>query len=253
MHRFVPVFIAAAFVTASGFSTEIPHRFESTNPSRVAPVWVSTSEAVAADGRLRTEAVTPSERRALELSGEKAMQRVQAHGVATTEQCALTVATVEEGAPDMGTITSWAELVRIAESRTLYEGRVAGASAGLYAGLPFTVVQVELSRKREARVVYLLFPKGQVRVNGVTLCTSDPEFAELPEVGSRIAFFAGEAVDKSGALYRVPAERIFYERSADVVVAPRFAADPAFKEFRSLSELTRALHSSSKPGRSDGR
>jgi hypothetical protein len=241
MGRFLAVTIAFLYAVAV-HAAGMPGRFESINPSRQAPVWIGAKEALAADGTLRDAAVSGSEQRALRGSLEKARERVPSHTLPqASSQCGVTVARVEEGVSDMGSAASWEALAALLSTRTVYEGRVTGTDVGLYAGVPFTVVQLEATGGGVARYLYLLLPKGELRINGMRVCTSDPNYPEVPGVGTKIAFIAGTAVDKTGVLFRVPPERIFYETEGALVVAPRFRDEPAFKRYRSLAGLLRAL------------
>ena len=151
----------------------------------------------------------------------------------------------------MGSAASWEALSALVPARTVYEGRVSGTDVGLYAGVPFTVVQIEAPDHGTTRPLYLLLPKGQLHLSGMTICTSDPNYPDVPAIGTRIAFIAGTAVDKSGTLFRVPPERIFYEAEGALVVAPRFRNELAFKRYRSVAALLRALNETrvTKPSR----
>ena len=236
--------ISVLFATLlpASLTAQIPQQFEGTNPSRHVPIWIAASAAVDQNENIRAETIAPTEYRALQATVEKARQRVQMQDSSASAQCDITIAGLEDGVADMGSATSWTSLQELTRSRRIHHGRVKGATVGFYLGVPFTVVQVQALSDTQPNIVYVLFPKGTVRVGGVSICTSDPRYPDVPPVGSEIAFIAGTTLDKGATLYRIPGERIFSVEGERIITGKRFAADPSIKQFRSLKELIGQLN-----------
>lgn len=234
--------VSAMLLVSAGhaYAAGIPAEFLGKNPSRSAPIWVSATVAIAADGNLISEKVAPAEHQHLARMLEKATQRVESKDANAQPVCDVTIAQYSAEGPDnIGISASWEDLAALtARSSGMYEGTVTATDVGLHDGIPFTVARLELV---SSRVVYVLFPLARVRMNGITLCTADPSFAGLPPIGARLMFIAGPPIDKAGKLYRVAGEHLFYEIDTVLVAPPRFAHDKAFAEVHSLESLKSRL------------
>ena len=223
-----------------------PSRFESRNPHRAAPIWIAAEEAIGSDGTLRPGAVAPAE--AMEL--ERVLQQHE-RSAASPDDCHVTFASKLDDGPGNEVVQSWAHLREHAERGVVISGVVVSSRVGLYAGLPSTLLTVEPSKSnRELPYqVFLVYPRGLVRIGGKGVCTNDPGYAGLPQSGDRILFVASEPVDSEGTLFRPSAPLLFYERAGKLVPSPA-ALRWQLVRFRSLAEFERELiHSPLRPRR----
>ena len=214
-------------------------RFQSLNPYRAAPLWISAEDALTAEGTLREGAIAPAEEHALlRAIGQYERQKTQAD----SSECGVTIGTAFDFAPGMEIPQSWDDVQKRANAGIVISGVVTESKIGLYAGAPATLLRIEPKRSNRALPydAYLVYPHGSLVIRGVRVCASDPSYAEVPAVGDRILFIANQALDESGTLFGPPAELIFYERGH------RFVPSPAAKSrrlvpYQALDELDRAL------------
>lgn len=229
-------------VSVAAAGTEIPEHFRSRNPHRKAPLWISARVALDRD-ILRAGALAEHENAALRkhVRGAAARRSVAAVQTTVTGKCEITFGALFDDAP-MPASSTLDDVRRYASAHLVVEGVVVGSDIGLYAATPFTVVQVRVTHASKAgapRTAYLLFPKGTLAVDGVTLCTSDPRYGEVPIAGDKLLFIAGTSVDADGTLFRLPAEHIFVSHDGTVAAARRLRAeiqDATLAELRELIE-----------------
>jgi hypothetical protein len=213
-------------------------RFQSLNPHRSAPLWISAEDALTADGRSRAGVIAPAE--------ENSLLRALAHDESKTNpqaaECGVTLGSTLDFAPGMEIPQSWDDVRKRARGGVVISGVVVESRIGLYAGAPATLLRIDPARSNRALPydAYLLYPQGSMVINGVRVCTSDPGFAEIPVLGDRVLFVANQALDVSGTLFGPPAELIFYERAARFVPSPA-AKSRALVPFKAFDELARAL------------
>jgi len=201
------VLLFLAVVSSAIAARDFPDQFESKNPFRKTPLWIFEREAVSSDGELRAAAVEPVEHRILYAEVEKATRRrASTSAAAANDGCAVTFGSPYDDAPNVSPPQSWSAVRARAKSGTVLRGTVRGIRAGLYGGIPFSVLQIDLAE--QTRSVYLLYPEAKVTVNGATVCTNDPSYSGMPDIGNDIIFVAAGALDTGNEVYRVPAECI---------------------------------------------
>lgn len=239
--RFLIVGVALLLTLPSlaGGARSAAPRFQSLNPYRAAPLWISAEEALTADGRLREGAIAPAEETSL-LSALQQYERQKPQIEASA--CGVTLGPKADFAPGMESPQSWADVQERARTGVVITGTVTESKIGLYAGTPATLLRIE--PKRSNRVLgydaYLVYPHGSLTINGVRVCTSSRSYAAVPAVGDRVLFVANQALDESGTLFSPPAELVFYERNQRLVPSPA-AKRRQLVPFNTLDEFTRAL------------
>ncbi len=211
-------------------ASSIPSRFESTNPYRAAPIWISATEAIDAEGKLRPRSIAPSDETVLKL----AFQRYKR----SSDECEVVLQLPVDDAPGMDATQSWEELRAKAARGIVVSGEVTEMTVGLYAGIPATLLKVEprKSNRDLPYFAYVVYPRGAVTIEGRRLCTREPGYADLPKPGDRILFIASEPIDPSGMLFRPPPELIFYQHFGRLVPSPA-AERRGLVRFHSLDEI----------------
>ncbi|MEK6373147.1 MAG: hypothetical protein AABO58_10665 [Acidobacteriota bacterium] len=213
--------------TAAQGGAEIPDKFWSTNPYRTAPLWISARAALDHE-TLRSGALAEHEAAQLRnhLRQMEGRRSSAAGATVSSGKCDVTFGALLDDAP-MPSAATLDDVRRYASTQPLVEGTVVGSDVGLYAGTPFTVVQIRVTRTSKSRggdTAYLLIPKGTLTVEGVALCTSDPRYSEVPANGDTVLFVAGLPANPDGTLFRLPAEHLFVWHGGALVVVPRLRA-----------------------------
>jgi hypothetical protein len=225
MNRMLLTGVSVIFTiaTAKGGSG-IPDKFQSTNPYRASPLWISARAALD-HGTLRPGAVDANEAATLTRDIRRSeSRRSLSSGAAVSEgTCDVGYGALFDDAP-MPTARSLDDVRRQASAGSLVEGTVVDSEVGLYQGTPFTMVQVRVtpgSKARRLDTAYLLIPKGTLSVDGIRLCTSDPRYVVLPAKGDAVLFVAGTPVDVDGTVFRIAAEHLFVWHDGSLIVSPR--------------------------------
>jgi hypothetical protein len=243
MPRFISAIVVILTVGAARGATDIPEQFWSKNPARTAPLWIAARAALDHQ-TLRPGVVADHEAAALRRHlGNAAENRGTARATATPDsKCAVTFGALFDDAP-MPSSRTLDDVRRYAAAELVVEGIVVGSEAGLYAGTPFTVVEVRVTGinkpGRLQKTAYLLIPKATLSIDGVTLCTSDPRYGDVPANGDDILFVADTPVDSEGTLFRIPAEHLFVSHDGTVLLSRRLRRsaehdDMSLKQLREL-------------------
>lgn len=204
----------------------IPERFDFKFDG--APIWISAARAIAADGSVRAEVLRPEERDELRDRRREQAARDDRQRVIQDESsslCDVNFFGSVDGA-DVYPATTLEDLVEFAATRSVVSGIVAGSAVGLHGGKPHTILQVTRDVAVEGgTVAYLLYPSGELRFDGMTVCNADPAFAAPPAVGDAVTFVAGSAIDSTGTLFVTDGSWILYERAGATVLPPALQSD----------------------------
>ena len=238
LYSFLVVFLAV-----SQAANNVPSRFASRNPFRDAPIWISAQEAISPNGSLQSNAVAPVEKRILNSEIEKPSRTRARVEHIDAGSCDVSFGSPYDDAPNMSPATSWAAVRERAQRGVVLRGNVAAIEAGLYAGLPFSVIRVNLSEPDENghSAAFLLYPYAALNVDGMRICTADVGYSALPSSGDEIVFVASDAIDTGGSLYRVPPEQIIYQHGKSIVIAPRLRFDDQLQVLDSLPAVAASL------------
>lgn len=248
--------IAVALAPAAAYGARVeavPDSFLSSNPHRQAPLWIAISKATTPFGALRDDVVAPAEAHRFRLDEQRvAEQRAKTKQTATASSdiCDITFRDPYDDAANMHPSLAWADVLSEAGRGRVFSGRVSGSRIGLYAGVPFTMLAVDVLRSTDTHFphrVYLLYPSGSAKINGVSLCMSDPRYQPVPEVEDRIVFVGNHGIDSDDSVYRVPPERMFIERSVGLALPLRVFTDAAAAPFSSFDAIEKALLSAQSP------
>jgi hypothetical protein len=157
-------------------AAEIPDRF--LFPSDGLIIWISETAAISEDGRLRPGILEPEE--LLVRRRQAAADRV-ASPSAEGDSGGCDATFFEACNLDLASPTTFGELVDAAATRSVVSGIVSRSAIGLHQGLPYTLLQIERDVPGEGgAVAYLLYPKGKLRFEGMTVCQDDPRFPAPP-------------------------------------------------------------------------
>lgn len=239
-------FMLASFLTADVNQRAVPDAIASKNPHRTAPLWIAAIAAFTSTGALRDTAVTPGERRRLQLTQSRVLQRraSRADSGSGKNACLETFGDPSDVSPDMDPSTSWADVLDHAKGGDVFSGRIVDTRLGLFSGIPFTILAVDVTRSTEwpkPNRVYLLYPSGSLTIDGVTLCTADSMYQPLPAPNDRVLFVATTPLDLGGVVYRVPPERMFFEHGESLIVPKRTFTDSATAPFRDFESVESRL------------
>jgi hypothetical protein len=212
--------------------TTIPRYFEPRFGGE--PVWIAATEAISASGTLRPDVRRPAYLKTPALAQREARPNVDAADAAAS--CDVTFGAYFDEGPDDGVVTSLAQLTELAATRLVTSGSVTASEVGLYNGIPFTILQIDVdSKDTSGNRVYLMYPRGRLRFDGVTFCNESTLSAELPAIGDHIVFVASAPVDSAGTLFNTPL--VLYEHDAALVPPPglRLEADSRRQSLRTIA------------------
>jgi hypothetical protein len=247
---FVTAFpLILTFATALKGGTDIPEKFSSKNPYRIAPVWIS-GRAALEHGSLRPGSLADHEasylREQLRQTPSPAASRSEPAGAEASGPCEVTFGALFDDVP-MPSSKTLDDVRRYASSQSLVEGIVVASEVGFYSGTPFTLTQVRVTRASKSdniQTAYLLLPKGTLSIEGQTVCTSDPRYGAVPANGDTVLFVTGPPVDVDGTLFRIPSEHLFVWHRDVLIVPARLATsglrDVSLRHLRDLLEHTQS-------------
>ena len=245
--KMVRLVAVAAFLTVSLATAaddgKIPGRFSF--KYRDAPIWISSAEAITAEGTLRPDVPRPAHLKLrlseLERGAANRTGPLSNSGKAA-DDCDVTFSERFTDGPDDFPVNTLAELAEVAATRSVISGVVSGSAVGLHDGIPYTVLQIDTNLSDSpVGPVYLMYPRGRVRFDDVTLCNDNPIFAELPAIGDPIAFVASAPIDSTGTLFFTPRSWIWYEHLAALVGPPSLRADSSARRLSSVRAVTEHL------------
>ena len=229
----VSLLVSAGVAFAQPENEAIPDRFVFRRSTDA--IWTSESAALASDGRIHPGVVSSEWRK------ERVWRRgAQARGrgaAPAPDACTVEFFGLTDD-HDGFTVATLAELQAVASTRSLYTGVVTASRVGWHAGMPFTVLRIASDAHR---VVYLLYPFGRLRLDDMIVCNADPEYADMPRAGDRIAFVASRPIDSTEALFATSGSWILYERAGKVVTSPDLRDDAALQTFATLRVITEYL------------
>jgi hypothetical protein len=228
LFRRVAVFIFAMSLTgvAAYADNTIPRYFDFKFGGD--PLWIAASEAITPAGVLRSDIQRPGH---LKHQIARWHERQAAAGAATSQatpspqSCDISFAEKFTEGPDEGAITSREVLEEMVSSRLVIDGSVSALDVGIHDGMPYTIIQIDVNSKQDPKRVYLLYPKGRLRFDGLTFCNDDPAFADTPAVGDPIMFIASYPLDSTGTLFST--SWVVYEHQASVAASRRLRLAPA--------------------------
>jgi hypothetical protein len=212
------------------------------------PLWISLSEAMTPEGALRPEIrrrnhLNSQMRQRLEQ--ESARRKTAASDAARQpgDVCDVQYGHRFTDGPDDGVITSVAVLDELLATRLVISGTVTAAALGLHEAIPYTILQIDTdSREVVANRVFLMYPRGRVRFEGIMFCNEDPSFKDLPSIGDSIVFIASHPIDSTGTLFST--RHIVYETEAGVVASStslRLEPEALPKSVRAFTERMRGV------------
>lgn len=208
------------------------------------PLWISASEAITASGTLRADIRRPAHLKRLiaqRQEREAGGPGVTSQAAAVDETCEISFAERFTEGPDEGAIPSLEVLEEMVSTRSVIDGTVSATAVGIHEGMPYTILQIDVSSKEApANRVYLMYPKGRLRFDGMTFCNDDSGFSSLPAIGDPILFIASYPLDSTGTLYFT--SWVVYEHQSAVVSSPRLQLESTALpgSVRSFAERLRA-------------
>jgi hypothetical protein len=225
----------------------IPTRFEFKFDR--APIWIAATEAVASDGSVRAGVLRSGAREELasRLALQKELRKRGAVATEATDTCDAVFAGVIDGGDTHSMAETFDDLREAATGRSVISGRVTGSAVGLHGGMPYTVIGVETDSWGMSRQVYLLYPFGHMRFEGMTVCNSDADYSAPPAIGDAITFLASQPIDHSETLYAVSGSLIFYDHEGVIVVPPGFKIDAASVKELTAPSIARMLRNTELP------
>jgi hypothetical protein len=215
----------------------IPDRFLFRGSTDV--IWVSQAAATTEDGGVGPGVISLEGRTEL-LWRRDAQARARGASPAP-DGCAVEFFGATDS-HDAFTVATLAELQAAAATRTVYAGVVTATAAGWHMGMPHTIIRIADAD----RVVYLLYPVGRVRLQDMSVCNADPEYAAVPSAGDRIVFVGSRPIDTTEALFVTSGSWIVYEHAGKLVTGPDLKDDGALRDFRSIRAVTDYLRPDSK-------
>jgi hypothetical protein len=234
------VFLVVLIATrANGDDPEslIPRRFVR---DRGQTIWVSATEALNEDGRVREGVMHELERRELRHRRDMLLERRQ-RGLSTDgdPDCEVRfIGYVSQGGGIDPDVDTFAELRDLAASRTVITGTVTASAVGVHFGMPHTVLRIDSD---SAGAIPLIYPHGRLRMDGMMVCNADPMYSEPPATGDAITVILPRPLDDTGTLYWPPGSSILYEHEGVIVAAPYLRNDLAIQQFKALDQITPAL------------
>jgi hypothetical protein len=236
------VFVACVNVRViSADDNTIPGRF--TFKFGGDPIWISASEAIAASGTLRLDVPRPEHLKRL-MTGwhEQEASRRSIDTQQDAQPCDITFTESFTEGPDEGAITSLAVLDEVAATRAVINGTVSASAVGIHDGVPYTILQIDAdSMGAIPKRVYLMYPRGRLRFDGMTFCNNSPAYSELPGIGDPIMFIASHPLDSTDTLFFT--SWIVYESGTAVVSSRRLQleADARPKSVRAFTDHLRSI------------
>lgn len=231
---------------------EIPRYFEHKFGGEL--LWISAPEAITSEGKLRPGIRLSADlkERIKQWHEQEAIRKSAAsEGAARTPDCDVQYGHRFTDGPDEGVVTSSATLDELATTRLVISGRVTAAAPGIHVGIPYTVLQIDQdSHEAVPNRVFLMYPRGRLRFEGMTFCNENPSFMDLPSIGDAIVFIASYPLDSAGTLFST--SLIVYETESGVAKSKSFRLEPEAmpRSVRGFTERLRAVQQREKNRRS---
>lgn len=241
---FALILLACVGSAVAAADNTIPRYFEHKFGGEL--LWIAASEAITAEGTLRPDIprrdpLSSHMRQALEQ--EKARRMAVSDAQRTVEVCDVQFGQRFTDGPDDGVITSSAVMDELLATRSVISGTVTASALGIHEAIPYTILQVDVDSKEVSpKRVFLMYPRGRLRYDGVTFCNEDPSLKGLPAIGDAIVFIASYPIDATGTLFSTPL--IVYETESGVVASStNFRLEPEAqpKSVRGFTERLRAV------------
>jgi len=241
---FALILLACVSSAVAAADNMIPRYFEHKFGGEL--LWVAASDAITAEGTLRPDLprrnpLSSHMRQALE---QEKSRRMAAPDVAqrTVDVCDVQYGHRFTEGPDDGVITSSAVLDELLATRSVISGTVTASALGIHEAIPYTILQIDVDAKEpSANRVFLMYPRGRVRFDGITFCNEDPSFKELPSIGDSIVFIASHPIDSTGTLFST--RHVVYETESGAVASStslRLEPEALPKSVRGFTERLRA-------------
>lgn len=212
----------------------IPPEFSSRSPHARGPVWIQSSEFVGADGKLVSTRLAPADAITLNYY---LTRNPRTAPVKHPQWCDVALGARIDDTPALP-VRSMSAVKARAERGRVVIGTITATAVGLYAGSPFTVLQVTPGDESER--LYLLYPRGVLEVEGKRICTDDARYTAEPRVNDKILAVLDEAVDDGDQLYRLQPELLFFEKNGDAIVSGHLRQAAGATPFR-FDKLAREL------------
>ena len=239
----------AAFLCAVVVATHVVSANDDTIPKRFVfkhggdPIWISAAEAITPDGWLRPQIRrTPFLEQLIARHAEKQSRRTVAPDAQPDTECDIEFSERFVDGPDDGAITSLEILDEMIAKRSVISGRVSASQTGIHESIPYTVLQIDVDSPADApQRVYLLYPRGRLQFDGMSVCNVNQQYSELPAIGDHLMFIASYPIDSTETLFSTPI--IIYEHEAAVVISPhlRLEEDARPKSVRRFAERLREI------------
>ncbi|HYC58293.1 MAG TPA: hypothetical protein VEK79_01890 [Thermoanaerobaculia bacterium] len=218
--------LGAVIVCAVVLTTKVVSANDDTIPKRFVskfggdPIWISATEAISPEGTLRKEIRRTAHLQRLIARHEKERsRRAVAPDAQSTAECDIAFSERFTDGPDDGAVTSLEILDEMGATRSIITGRVSASRIGIHDSTPYTILQVDVdSPGTSPKRVYLMYPRGRLQFDGLSVCNVNPLYSELPSVGDQLVFIASYPIDSTGTLFSTPL--IIYEHEASVVIPP---------------------------------
>jgi hypothetical protein len=233
--------VALALGASSGLASAdntIPRYFEFKYGGDL--LWIAASEAITSSGTLRPDVPRPAHLQN-HLAEQASRRPVVSDDAQPTEKCDVSYGRIFVDGPDEGAITSVATLNETIATRSVISGTVTASELGLHYGIPHTILQIDPEPDADSvDRVYLMFPRGRLRFEGVTFCNEDPTVAGLPAIGDPIMFVASYPLDSAGTLFSTT--WIVYEQKSRLTISQHFLmeSDARPKSVRGFAQDLRA-------------
>jgi hypothetical protein len=207
------------------------------------PIWISASEAITGSGTLRPDVPRPEHlKRVMTRWHEQEASRRSVDTQQVADPCDVTYTESFTEGPDEGAITSLAVLDEMAATRSVINGTVSASAMGIHDGVPYTIVQIDSdSMGAFPKRVYLMYPRGRLRFDGMAFCNNSPAYSELPRIGDPIMFIASHPLDSTDTLFFT--SWIVYERDTAVVSSQGLQLEPDArpKSVRAFADRLRSV------------
>jgi hypothetical protein len=221
--------------------------------SRVEPAWISAQEATE-KGVLRWRLFSEADQRKLRgfLADSERLRAEQKVGAAQSAaaDCPLVLSASEEERTHPKPNGSLSDLDQ--QALAIYRGRIESISPGFFDGLPYSLLQVEVtdalrSSELVARNEILIpYPFAQFKIGSSTFCGGDPR-KYRPTIGDEVLVFVYDTPLNSDRTLVYPrSPEIFFQTAEGHLIVPEaLRTDKAIAAASRLEDLEKLVRSRS--------
>ncbi len=203
------------------------------------PAWVGARALVSKSGQIRLDLLPEEARSRIESARLRAKQK------ASASPCLELGAIITDLRPGTILPNKFEDLVD--HSLAILSGSIVGIEPGFFDGQAGLLLEVKIDRRLKSSdrfwkgpEVYVYYPRGDFKVDSMSICKRDPRWPVTPEVGDRVLLFPHVSPIDSDGVTMEPETANFevvLEHEGHLVAPDRLKTDPVFEAFKTVEGL----------------